>query len=45
MQQASTTHADMVHLRTMVLLSFLGDRCRHRLAGHREAWALRKERN
>jgi hypothetical protein len=35
MHQAITTHADIVHLRTMVLLSFLGDRRRHRLAGHR----------
>src|SRR5882724_2728560 len=26
--QASTTHADMVHLRTMVLASFLGDQRR-----------------
>src|ERR1700733_2329302 len=44
MHQASTTHTDIVHLRTMVLLSFLGDRCRAsgRAPG---ACALRKERN
>jgi hypothetical protein len=36
--QASTTHADMVHLRTMVLLPSW-DRRRALLAGHRGQWA------
>ena len=36
MHQASTTHTDIVHLRTMMLLSFLGDQCRAsgRAPGH-----------
>src|ERR1700744_353393 len=36
MHQASTTHMDIVHLRTMMLLSFLGDQCRAsgRAPGH-----------
>ncbi len=40
--QASTTHADMVHLRTMVLTSFLGISARTPVVRRRE-WAWRKE--
>ncbi len=38
MHQASTTHADLVHLRTVVL-SFLGGQRRTLLARRRGAWA------
>jgi hypothetical protein len=45
MHQASTMHADVVHLRMMVLLSFQGDQRQTLSARRQGAWACWKERN
>ena len=44
MLQASTTHADFVHIRTVLSLSFQGDQRRTLLARTPKARTVRKER-
>jgi hypothetical protein len=44
MHQASMTHADLVHIRTVLSLSFQGDQRRTLLARTPRARTVRKER-